>query len=133
MWRRQQGAAYDVGAAEPARWVRAVEEYQGYYGDKSNRWVPLQLVVFVAALTENEADILDSALLRPGRIDRKIEFPPPGTEARLCILRIHSRKGVVFCSFIEKNTQMSLQRRINQRALAEKMGLLWCRSEGYMY
>lgn len=37
-------------------------------------------------------DILDSALLRPGRIDRKIEFPPPGPEARVSILRIHSRK-----------------------------------------
>jgi 26S proteasome regulatory subunit T6 len=37
-------------------------------------------------------DILDVALLRPGRIDRKIEFPPPGPEARVSILRIHSRK-----------------------------------------
>jgi len=37
-------------------------------------------------------DILDAALLRPGRIDRKIEFPPPGPEARVAILRIHSRK-----------------------------------------
>lgn len=39
-----------------------------------------------------QIDILDSALLRPGRIDRKIEFPPPGPEARVSILRIHSRK-----------------------------------------
>lgn len=43
-------------------------------------------------------DILDSALLRPGRIDRKIEFPPPGPEARVSILRIHSRK-VRFLAF----------------------------------
>ncbi len=41
-------------------------------------------------------DILDSALLRPGRIDRKIEFPPPGPEARVSILRIHSRKVHLF-------------------------------------
>ena len=41
-------------------------------------------------------DILDSALVRPGRIDRKIEFPPPGPEARVAILRIHSRKVRVF-------------------------------------
>ena len=27
---------------------------------------------------------------RPGRIDRKIEFPPPNEEARLDILKIHS-------------------------------------------
>ena len=60
-------------------------------------------------MATNRIDILDSALLRPGRIDRKIEFPPPGPEARVSILRIHSRK-------------MSLQRGINLRVLAEKMG-----------
>ncbi|KAG8838515.1 26S proteasome regulatory subunit 8 [Serendipita sp. 400] len=44
-------------------------------------------------MATNRIDILDSALLRPGRIDRKIEFPPPGPEARVSILRIHSRKA----------------------------------------
>ncbi|PIL37000.1 transporter [Ganoderma sinense ZZ0214-1] len=43
-------------------------------------------------MATNRIDILDSALLRPGRIDRKIEFPPPGPEAQLAVLRIHSRK-----------------------------------------
>ncbi|KAJ7828871.1 P-loop containing nucleoside triphosphate hydrolase protein [Mycena leptocephala] len=47
-------------------------------------------VIMATNQIENEADILDSALLRPGRIDRKIEFPLPGTDARLSILRIHS-------------------------------------------
>ena len=42
------------------------------------------------------SDILDPALLRPGRIDRKIEFPPPGPEARVSILRIHSRKVNIY-------------------------------------
>lgn len=52
---------------------------------------------FPVGLTLSIQDILDSALLRPGRIDRKIEFPPPGPEARVAILRIHSRKvcGVI--------------------------------------
>lgn len=40
----------------------------------------------------NRIDILDDALLRPGRIDRKIQFPNPNEEARREILKIHSRK-----------------------------------------
>ncbi|KAJ6828147.1 26S protease regulatory subunit 6A-like protein [Iris pallida] len=40
----------------------------------------------------NRADILDPALLRSGRLDRKIEFPHPTEEARARILQIHSRK-----------------------------------------
>ncbi|KAF5839695.1 26S proteasome regulatory subunit [Dunaliella salina] len=40
----------------------------------------------------NRADILDPALLRSGRLDRKIEFPHPNEDARAKILRIHTRK-----------------------------------------
>eukprot|EP00330_Aristerostoma_sp_ATCC50986_P006100 CAMPEP_0114598312 /NCGR_PEP_ID=MMETSP0125-20121206/20626_1 /TAXON_ID=485358 ORGANISM="Aristerostoma sp., Strain ATCC 50986" /NCGR_SAMPLE_ID=MMETSP0125 /ASSEMBLY_ACC=CAM_ASM_000245 /LENGTH=206 /DNA_ID=CAMNT_0001803805 /DNA_START=673 /DNA_END=1293 /DNA_ORIENTATION=- len=40
----------------------------------------------------NRPDILDPALLRSGRLDRKIEFPLPNEEARAQILKIHSRK-----------------------------------------
>lgn len=47
-------------------------------------------------------------LLRPGRIDRKIEFPPPTVEARADILRIHSRS-------------MNLTRGIDLKKIAEKM------------
>lgn len=40
----------------------------------------------------NRPDTLDPALMRSGRLDRKIEFPHPNDEARSKILRIHSRK-----------------------------------------
>jgi len=59
-------------------------------------------------MATNRIDILDSALLRPGRIDRKIEFPPPNEAARVDILKIHSRK-------------MNLTRGINLRKISEAM------------
>ncbi|AGB02568.1 proteasome-activating nucleotidase [Methanoregula formicica] len=40
----------------------------------------------------NRADMLDPALLRPGRFDRLIEIPVPDKDARLQILKIHSRR-----------------------------------------
>ncbi|EIW81020.1 26S proteasome subunit P45 [Coniophora puteana RWD-64-598 SS2] len=43
----------------------------------------------------NRIDILDPALLRSGRLDRKIEFPLPNETARARILQIHSRKMTV--------------------------------------
>ncbi|VDC00661.1 unnamed protein product [Peniophora sp. CBMAI 1063] len=43
----------------------------------------------------NRIDILDPALLRSGRLDRKIEFPLPNETARARILEIHSRKMTI--------------------------------------
>lgn len=42
----------------------------------------------------NRVDTLDPALLRSGRLDRKIEFPLPSEEARESVLKIHARKLV---------------------------------------
>ena len=40
----------------------------------------------------NRIDILDPALLRPGRFDRMIDFPIPNDEARKAIFKIHTRR-----------------------------------------
>lgn len=40
----------------------------------------------------NRVDLLDPALLRPGRFDRVIEIPLPDEEGRLEILKIHTKK-----------------------------------------
>ncbi|MFW9999290.1 MAG: proteasome-activating nucleotidase [Candidatus Hodarchaeota archaeon] len=39
----------------------------------------------------NRSDILDPALLRPGRFDRLVEFPVPNEKAREAIFRVHMR------------------------------------------
>jgi len=59
-------------------------------------------------MATNRIDILDPALLRPGRIDRKIEFPAPGEVGRLDILRIHSRR-------------MNLTRGISLQKISERL------------
>ena len=41
-------------------------------------------------MATNRPDTLDPALLRPGRLDRKVEIPLPNENGRLEVLKIHS-------------------------------------------
>jgi transitional endoplasmic reticulum ATPase len=50
----------------------------------------LQGVVILA--TTNRPDIVDPALLRPGRFDVRVEVGPPDADARLAILQVHTRR-----------------------------------------
>ena len=54
--------------------------------------------VIVLAAT-NRADILDSALLRPGRFDRQVEVTLPSLEERAQIFKVHLKKILVDDSF----------------------------------
>merc|ERR1712147_391224 len=46
-------------------------------------------------MATNRPDTLDPALLRPGRLDRKVEFGPPDLEGRTQIFKIHTRTMAV--------------------------------------
>lgn len=62
-------------------------------------------IMFLAAT--NREDVLDPAILRPGRFDRLIHFDVPNEDARLMILKIHTRK-------------MKLYDNVNLKELAKK-------------
>jgi len=70
----------------------------------------LQNVVVIGAT--NRIDIVDSALLRPGRFDRIIEVPLPDTKGRENIFKIHTKKkplanDIDFAQLIEKTQGFS--------------------------
>ncbi|KAK0594956.1 hypothetical protein LWI29_002115 [Acer saccharum] len=46
----------------------------------------------ITIASTNRPDILDPALVRPGRFDRKIYIPKPGLIGRMEILQVHARK-----------------------------------------
>jgi len=50
---------------------------------------PNEAVVVLAAT--NRPDILDPALLRPGRFDRQVQVDPPDRQGREAILKVHTR------------------------------------------
>jgi len=70
----------------------------------------LQNVVVIGAT--NRIDIIDSALLRPGRFDRIIEVPLPDTKGRENIFKIHTKKkplatNIDFAQLVEKTQGFS--------------------------
>ncbi len=67
---------------------------------------PLDNVKIIGAT--NRKDILDPAVIRPGRLDRLIHIPTPNPEARLAILKIHSKN-------------MSFDKKINMELLTSRM------------
>ncbi|XP_060780285.1 spermatogenesis-associated protein 5-like protein 1 isoform X2 [Neoarius graeffei] len=75
---------------------RETGQSEGYKGrTRRDRRMQLQELcnqdVMIVAAT-NRPDMLDSALLRPGRFDHIIYVPPPDLQARLAILQLHTEK-----------------------------------------
>nr|CCC91379.1 unnamed protein product [Trypanosoma congolense IL3000] len=79
----------------------------------------------------NRIDVLDPALLRSGRIDRKIEFTLPDEEARSHILQIHSRRMILDKSVnFEEISRMTQDMNGAQlKAVCVEAGMLALRSE----
>merc|ERR1712084_136750 len=79
---RQRSAGFGQGNDEREQTVnQLLTEMDGFDGNKG--------VVVLAAT--NRADILDNALVRPGRFDRRIPVDLPDVKGRLDILKVHAR------------------------------------------
>merc|ERR1719159_2328660 len=79
---RQRSAGFGQGNDEREQTVnQLLTEMDGFEGNTG--------VVVVAAT--NRADILDKALVRPGRFDRQIQVDPPDVEGRIAILNVHAK------------------------------------------
>jgi len=80
--------------------------------------------VMVVAAT-NRGDLLDPALLRPGRFDRRVTLDMPDKEGRLAILKIHSRgkkfaKGIDWMKVSDRTVGFSgadLENMLNEAAI----------------
>ncbi len=80
---RQRGAGLGGGHDEREQTLnQLLVEMDGFEGTEG--------IIVVAAT--NRADVLDPALLRPGRFDRRIMVPNPDVKGRLKILGIHTRR-----------------------------------------
>jgi len=79
---RQRGAGVGGGNDEREQTLnQLLTEMDGFEGNTG--------IIVVAAT--NRVDILDSALLRPGRFDRQITVNLPDVKGRLSILKVHAR------------------------------------------
>ena len=79
---RQRGAGIGGGNDEREQTLNQLLVEMDGFDSKTN-------VILIAAT--NRPDVLDPALLRPGRFDRQIVVPLPEYEERLAILKVHSR------------------------------------------
>ena len=81
---RQRGAGLGGGHDEREQTLnQLLVEMDGFEDNEG--------VIVIAA--SNRADVLDPALLRPGRFDRRVIVPKPDVKGRLGILKVHAKKS----------------------------------------
>ena len=79
---RQRGAGIGGGNDEREQTLnQLLTEMDGFEGNSG--------IIIIAAT--NRADVLDSALMRPGRFDRQVMVDVPDIKGRLSILQVHAR------------------------------------------
>jgi cell division protease FtsH len=79
---RMRGAGVGGGSDEREQTLNQIlSEMDGF--------TPTEMVIVLAAT--NRPDVLDSALLRPGRFDRHVTIDRPTWQGRLAILKVHTR------------------------------------------
>lgn len=79
---RQRGAGIGGGNDEREQTLnQLLTEMDGFEGNTG--------IIIIAAT--NRVDVLDSALLRPGRFDRQVMVDPPDIKGRLEVLDVHAR------------------------------------------
>ena len=79
---RQRGAGIGGGNDEREQTLnQLLTEMDGFEGNSG--------IIIIAAT--NRPDVLDSALMRPGRFDRQVTVDAPDIKGRLSILQVHSR------------------------------------------
>jgi len=104
------GARFDDGAGSDNEVQRTMLEIVNQLDGFESRG---NIKVLMAT---NRPDTLDPALMRPGRIDRKIEFGLPDLEGRAHIFRIHSRTMSV-----EKSVRFELLARLCPNATGAEL------------
>lgn len=83
---RQRGAGIGGGNDEREQTLnQLLTEMDGFEGNTG--------IIIIAAT--NRVDVLDSALLRPGRFDRQVMVDPPDIKGRLEVLQVHARNKKV--------------------------------------
>merc|ERR1711904_699064 len=83
---RHRGAGYGGGNGEREQTHnQLLVEMDGFESNEG--------VILIAAT--NRPDVLDPALLRPGRFDRQVQVPNPDIQGRTKILNVHAKKTVL--------------------------------------